>query len=476
VKNRRTLAGAGALLIVWAFLVAGQAADVSQVHLGWSRDDVYTTMTVVWHSTVSAPGRVVYDTSSHATVAGYAFAASATAGVVRPAKSTDGSTMTVTGFSGSYQKAELTGLTPGTVYFFRVLDSAGASSSEWSFRTIARSQEIRFVFGGDSQRPFETGAGECGQLLSRPTAPANWPYMRNFLMSKAAEEDPDFVLILGDFVARGNNQSQWADWFDAWQERAVTQSGRMVPLVPVIGNHDVGSYPKVDSSYEWFLGMMAVPQPAPGHPFYSLDFPGLRLTILSATARHTEGDSGDAYAEASAQRNWLRSSLASADTKWKIVAFHYNYLGCYAACTGYPSDQYMELWSPLFQGYDVDMVLMGHTHNYTRTWPVTLPMSDVCGGSTGFDATLNEDSEDGVTYVVHGGWGAPANPIVMGTGCIVRDWIAAAASHPSIGIADVSSSTLTVKVRDTANALLDSFQLPFVTPTFPVPGYTEVIP
>ena len=380
-------------------------------------------------------------------------------------------------FAGAYYRAELLELKPGTTYYFRIQDTAsGDVTRQWSFRTIAPDQTVNFAFAGDSQRPFVTEDGDLGQLATRPAAPANWPYMRDFITGTVADAEPDFMLALGDLVSRGNSQEQWDHWFDAWQEHAVTDSGRMIPLVPVIGNHDTGGYPDVDASYEWFLGQFAVPRPVPGVPCYSLAFPNLHLIALAATSQQVSSDGDRARAEAAAQVRWLASDLeGAAEAAWKVVAFHYNYLGCYVSCTGYPSDRYMSAWTPAFEQNEVDMVLMGHVHNYTRTWPVDLALDGACAGSD-FGANLAMSSEDGITYIVSGTWGAPAAAIIEGTACEVRPWIAAAAAHPGVGFARVKQGTLGVLMTDTAGTILDSFELPYTTTGFPTPGYVLMIP
>ena len=451
-------------------------AQVSQVHLGWSENDVYTTMTVMWYSPVGGNQRVLYDEVSHASATGYAYQQAGDEQAIHPTHAPDGQKITTAAFDGGYYRAALTELEPGTTYFFRVKGSGpGGTTQEWSFRTFAPGQVVNFAFAGDSQRPFETPEGEMGQLLSMPKAPANWPYMRDFLTQTMADEEPDFMLALGDVVCRGNLQAQWDHWFDAWQEHAVTDSGRMIPIVPVIGNHDTSGYPSVDASYEWFLGQFAIPQPVPGTPCYSLDFPNLHITVLSATSRQVASNWSAAQAEAQAQASWLTQDLQASSAPWKIVAFHYNYMGCYLSCTGYPSDCYMNAWTPAFESNDVDMVLMGHVHNYTRSWPVDLTYDGACVGSS-CGVGLESSSEDGLTYIVSGTWGGPTNAIVEGTPCEIRPWIAAAAGHPSVGFARVYPTTLGVTMTDTTGALLDTFTLPYTVNSFPTPDYVPMIP
>jgi len=469
---RRALSGV--VFLVLLALPIAVLAQVSQVHLGWSENNVYETMTVMWYSPMTSDqGQwVYYDLVPGGCPPQYEWELEGVPSQIAPAGA-------VASFDGFYYRAKLEGLVPGQTYYFRVVDKAsGEMTREWSFRTIGVSQQfVRFAFAGDSQRPFITVEdGEFGQLINRPNAPANWPYMRDFLTEKAASADPDFVLVLGDLVARGCNQDQWDNWFNAWQDHAVADSCRMIPIVPVIGNHEMGGYPDIDSTYEWFMGLFAMPEPVAGMPCYALDFPNLHLTVLAASGGQIKVQASLAAAEANAQVNWLESDLSSAPAvAWKLVALHCNYLGCFKSCLGYACDEYMFAWTKLFQTYSVDAVLMGHTHNYTRSWPILLPTANPCiGGSLGYD--LMGDSNEGITYIVSGTWGGVTNPILSGGFCDVRDWIAAAASHPAMGFAQVEASQCHIQVEDTSGFSIDGFTLPYQTSSFTIPAYTEVIP
>jgi hypothetical protein len=82
-----------------------------------------------------------------------------------------------------------------------------------------------------------------------------------------------------------------------------------------------------------------------------------------------------------AQTAWLRRRLERSTAPWKVVAFHHPPF----TCGGHSGDQeVVDRWVPLFRRYGVDLVLSGHDHNYQRFAP-----------------------HGGVTYLVHGGGGAP---------------------------------------------------------------------
>jgi hypothetical protein len=77
------------------------------------------------------------------------------------------------------------------------------------------------------------------------------------------------------------------------------------------------------------------------------------------------------------QTKWLQQALEASTARWKIAAFHHPPY----TCGGHEgSEQVRRDWVPLFQRYDVQLVVSGHDHNYQR-----------------FAARR------GVTYVVHGG-------------------------------------------------------------------------
>jgi 3',5'-cyclic AMP phosphodiesterase CpdA len=81
------------------------------------------------------------------------------------------------------------------------------------------------------------------------------------------------------------------------------------------------------------------------------------------------------------QTRWLRRVLAASTARWQVAVFHHPAF----TCGEYSADpSVLARWVPIFERYGVDLVLSGHDHNYQRFAP-----------------------RRGVTYVVHGGGGAP---------------------------------------------------------------------
>ena len=85
------------------------------------------------------------------------------------------------------------------------------------------------------------------------------------------------------------------------------------------------------------------------------------------------------------QTAWLANALAGSTALWKIVVYHHPAW----TCGGYRSNAaIVKNWVPLFEKYDVNLVLSGHDHNYQRFAP-----------------------RNGVRYVVHGGGGQHLYPL-----------------------------------------------------------------
>lgn len=454
--------------------VSNAIATPQQVHLSWSTNDVYRTMTMMWWTELPGESKVVYDLMPQESPKNYAFTTEGTAYQIKPAKDRHGEPI-ATQFTGFYHETRLTDLEPGTDYYFRVGGSDGYSQ-EWSFRTIGLGQKVKFIIGGDSRRPY--GAGY--EVKVSPKVISNWPWSRDWVTTCAAEEGPDFVVFIGDMVNEGSIQENWSNWFESFQDRLVKDK-RMIPIIAVIGNHEMGVYPDEESTYEWFKGVYA----NPGNELtFSLDFPNLHITNLCATGGCIATWWEPTLEEAKAQVDFLKDDLANSDAEWKIVVFHVPYYSCFLTGTGYASEPLLKYWSPVIENpiYGVDIVATGHVHNYLRSWPMrTLAIQEVPVDKdwtkVGYKAVyeLLNNSAEGVTYIVQGGWGAPNDPYIKGTDCDLRPFIAAAAARACYTLAEITENGLHLVTKDTADTILDEITLHYTTTQFTEPEFENVI-
>ncbi len=171
--------------------------------LSWQRDPT-TTMTVQWIAAEEAIAPAI-SYSRHGYNDWHVVATRA-----RPFPTTNRSVF----------RAELTGLSSGTEYEFRI----GVERTSHRFRTMpARATNaFHFISGGD-----------CG---------VNQHAINNNIV--AARQDPMFALIGGDLGYDDGQNATIAESFIRNYSRNMTDSqGRLIPMVVCIGNHEVrGGY------------------------------------------------------------------------------------------------------------------------------------------------------------------------------------------------------------------------------------------
>lgn len=85
---------------------------------------------------------------------------------------------------------------------------------------------------------------------------------------------------------------------------------------------------------------------------YSFDYGSVHFTFLNSEAGVNK------------QTEWMKRDLAGTDRPWKIVALHRGPYG------GNQLAKALEQWTPLFDEFGVRLVLQGHNHEYSRSYPL----------------------------------------------------------------------------------------------------------
>ncbi|UQZ36244.1 metallophosphoesterase [Paenibacillus sp. PK3_47] len=229
-------------------------------------------------------------------------------------------------------KAEITGLEPGTMYSYR---AGSGTDGEWSgtfqFSTAEKdSGSVTFINVTDSQ-----GASAADFKLWGRT------------LDKAFQIFPEaqFIVHNGDFTEEPGESGLWNKFFSNAQ--GIVGS---IPLMPVTGNHD-----EIDGQTEEFTSHFNLPDngakgSVPGTA-YSFDYGPVHVAVLN-TESHLK-----------AQTKWLKEDLAGTDKPWKIVAMH-------RPAYGGSTYKKIEDWTAVFDKYGVDLVLQGHNHEYSRSYPL----------------------------------------------------------------------------------------------------------
>lgn len=356
-------------LLAW-FSPLRADTDVVGVYLTWLRDPA-TTMMVNWVNLYEhTPARVWYRAATPAASAAGA-----------PWVSADGTHAVVKPSVYQVRRVELTGLAPDTIYEFSIGDAAPKPDDKGRlverFRTppAKLDRRVRFVTGGDMMHLRE------------------WIDAMN---RQAGAQDPDFALLGGDLAyADGKYATRWTDWLQSVHRYLRAPDGRLIPLVLVIGNHEVrGHYNgRIPDDAPYFYGLFALPE---NRSYNALDF-GDYLSVIALDTDHTQPIAG-------AQTAWLDAALAERATRrFVFPCYHYPAYGTTKRPKdgGLPSEhplakKIQREWSPLFERHGVTAVFENDHHAYKRTYPIRAGARD--------DAA-------GVTYLGDGAWGVQTRPV-----------------------------------------------------------------
>ena len=255
---------------------------------------------------------------------------------------------------------ELTGLSSGTTYYYRVSsDGTVLTSSGTTFQTNKSNPSFTFTVFGDSgiASPFQS---KVAQLLK--------------------DINPHFGLHTGDVIyMNGEEENYNPNYFIPYKNTI-----KRIAIYPTLGNHDV-----VTDDGQPYLDAFVLPENgSASYPerYYSFDYANAHFVCLDVS----DQISSDAYEVGSEQYNWLVNDLASTTKTWKFVYFHVPPYSSNSTPFHGENTDVQDNLSPLFETYGVDMVFSGHSHHYERTKPIA-------NGTT---------TASGVTYIVTGGGGA----------------------------------------------------------------------
>lgn len=80
------------------------------------------------------------------------------------------------------------------------------------------------------------------------------------------------------------------------------------------------------------------------------------------------------------QLNWLEKELSRSNATWKIVFGHHP---IYASGVYGSNPDFIQIFTPLFQKYGVQLYINGHEHHYERTRVINGTTYLICGGGAG---------------------------------------------------------------------------------------------
>ncbi|MFD7436108.1 GH92 family glycosyl hydrolase [Streptomyces sp. NPDC059861] len=269
----------------------------------------------------------------------------------------------------------MSGLRPGTAYEYQV------GTGEWfspvhTFTTAERpGEDFTFLYFGDAQND-----------LSSKWAP---------VVKQAYERYPDAVgsVNAGDLINSSGNDSEWRDWFGAMNGYSQTTN-----VIAAPGNHEYSG----DTFLRTWKSTFEFPDNGPradkvagttpaerrravyeahmaeviAETAYYTDYQGVRFITLNASTGDARSmmtppwlpvcsqdcpDPEKLWLEL--QGRWLDHVLENNPNKWAVAVFHQP---VFSAAEGRDEKPVRDAWLPVFQRNDIDLVLMGHDHVYSR--------------------------------------------------------------------------------------------------------------
>src|ERR1700727_731613 len=318
-----------------------------------------------------------------------------------------------------FYHVQLTGLHPGTRYYYQVSDGAATPSvAGASFETApAGGARCRFSSYGDLATP-SWDLNTSGNIWHESCD--NSYYAVNAIESPGdGEGAPLFRLLNGDLCSANldilNAPGVWRD-FGA----NIARSGANRPWMRALGNHETefgvcdhagrtgnapggiaaqgaaGNYWNGPYGYGHYLSRFLLPDNGVTNwdgnhlrgNFYSFQVGTVKFISLDADdVIYTHGYTGDlkivaadnaavpdpSHGTPNLQTQWLERTLAEArrDRSVDMIVVFMHQCAMSTSVPGNGSDLGVRrTWLPLFDKYEVDLVLSGHEHDYERSFPV----------------------------------------------------------------------------------------------------------
>ncbi len=260
----------------------------------------------------------------------------------------------------TYDTANDSALDSGTFdfddYFNDVSNSGGSSSSDDDTEDDDSSDNVDDGSGTETRNGTTTPVGSFPVLndgVFNIGAAGDWGSGTG--AGKTAlnmhEKGVDLAIGLGDYAYEtgSENVRKW------WNTQMAPLNGR---FNGALGNHDAQD----GSLYAQLFNQ-------PEKWYYSFDRQGVHFVAINSEESYGPGSPQYEYLDQD-----LQSASESSDANWIVVFVHEP---MYSSPSHHdPLASLRDAYHPLFDKYDVDLVLQGHNHNYQRSFPIMYNSQD----------------------------------------------------------------------------------------------------
>ena len=253
-----------------------------------------------------------------------------------------------------YNHVTVTGLQENTVYYYTV-ERTGVQSSPEVYRTHSFSS-VKMLYVGDPQIGASKGQPQNGSKLvaasgADNSAARNDSFGWNRTLDIAFKQNPDlsFIISAGDQVNKTGKPKE--EEYAGYLNPNVLKN---LPVATTIGNHD-----SLNPDYAYHFNnpnnTSYGKTQAGGDYYYSY---GEGLFIVLNTNNYNVAEHEKAIAEAVA---------SDPDASWRFVTIHQDIYGTGLDHSDTDGMILRTQLTPVFDKYDIDVVLQGHDHTYSRS-------------------------------------------------------------------------------------------------------------
>ena len=253
-----------------------------------------------------------------------------------------------------YNYVTVTGLEENTTYYYSV-EKNGVKSLVEQYRS-GDFDSVKILYVGDPQVGASKGQPQAGEKLSSDSGAANTAarndgFAWDRTLDIAIEQNPDlnFAISAGDQVNKTGKAKE--EEYAAYLSASALKS---LPVATTIGNHD-----SLNPDYSYHFNN---PNPtgkgmteAGGDYYYSYG-PGLFIVLNTNN-----------YNVAEHEQSIKQAVENFPDAKWRVVTIHQDIYGSGLDHSDTDGMILRTQLTPVFDRYDIDVVLQGHDHTYSRS-------------------------------------------------------------------------------------------------------------
>ncbi len=258
-------------------------------------------------------------------------------------------------------------LEPNVAYEYKLVENfLKVESDTFSFTAVnPKATSFSFASFSDTQNLEQSGA------------------LWNEILSETG--DVDFYIHSGDICEDTKEEAYWTDMLNGNREYLATK-----PLMVAPGNHDTTYKSMSNALFKHFNHNIPQQTTTSGY-YYSFTYGNTKFIMLNT---NLSTSSLPMY-----HYNWLVDELKNNDAKWTVVTMHfpmYSVGKWGSGGNGYDNGTSLALrtqLNDLFVEYGVDLVIQGHDHTVSKTYPMLkgkIPLK-----------TTQKEEIDGITYDIN---------------------------------------------------------------------------